>query len=107
MSAQALSRIAVAGFRHASSTRLPTRATLEEFGIGTIQPRLCQGEAMLPAIAGRNLALAGVVEQAGVLGHAVVPLVWAAASASGPVVEDAFEHIMRLLLEELAAASGK
>jgi microcystin degradation protein MlrC len=77
---------------------------LQEFEAGSSQPALARGAAVLPAIAGRNLSLAGCMSELQALGHTVAPLLWAATGASGPVQQDALEQFWQIMLEELRAA---
>ena len=96
-------RIAVGGFQHETNTFAPLPARYEDFAAGGGWPPLSRGEALLPAVAGINLPVAGFAEQATALGHKLLPLTWAATEPSAHVTEDAFERIMGMMLDDLRA----
>jgi len=85
-------KILVAGFQHETNTFAPTRADYQSFLRGEGRPALSRGDEIL-ALAGVNIPIGGFIEQARALGHTVVPLLWAAASPSAHVTEDAYERI--------------
>jgi microcystin degradation protein MlrC len=97
-------RIAVAGFHHETNTFAPTRARYEDFVVADAWPGLTRGEAMFDAVRGANLPVAGFIEAAAAAGHAVVPLLWCAASPSAEVEETAYEQIVAEILERLTGA---
>jgi len=99
-----MARIAVGGFQHETNTFSPQPATLADFLDGGGWPGLLRGPAVLDVTAPMNLPIAGAAAELAALGHAVVPLVWAAATPSGRVEDRAFEAICGGFLEELAAA---
>jgi microcystin degradation protein MlrC len=99
-----MSRIAIGGVQHETNTFAASRATFEDFVRADAWPGLCRGAALLDAVRGINLPIAGFVEQARSDGHALKPLMWCAAQPSGPVTRDAFERIAYILLEDLRAA---
>ncbi len=98
-----MARIAVASFRHETNTFAPHKATLTDFETGYSWPVLTRGADVLPAVKGYNLALAGFVERAAARGHAIAPLLFASANPSAQVTEAAYEAIVQMLFEELAA----
>ncbi len=98
-----MARIAVAGFRHVTNSFSPTLATWDEFERGYSWPPLTRGESLIAALRGYNLDISGFIAEAERLGHTPVPLIWGAASPSGPVTEEAYERIAGLLIEDLEA----
>lgn len=98
-----MARIAVGGFRHETNTFAPTPATWDDFEKGYSWPPLTRGEGLFEAMRGYNLALSGFLEAAA-SGHELVPLLWASASPSGAVLEEVYERIVAMLLEEIEAA---
>ncbi len=86
-------RIAVGGLHHETNSFAPQPATLERFLEADAWPPLLEGEDLPPGVAGRNLAVAGMVEALRAAGATVVPLVWANACPSGPVTREAFEAL--------------
>lgn len=101
-----MARIAVAGFRHETNTFAPHKAALLDFETGYSWPKLTRGADLPPAIEGFNLGISGFVARAEAQGHAVLPLVFASANPSAEVREDAYETIVAMLFEELAAAGA-
>ncbi len=99
-----MSRIAIGGVQHETNTFAATRATFDDFVHADAWPGLCRGAALIEAVKGINLPIAGFIDQARADGHTLKPLVWCSAQPSGPVTRDAFERIAFILLEDLAAA---
>src|SRR6185295_15456725 len=99
-----MSRIAIGGVQHETNTFAASRASFDDFVQADAWPGLCRGAALIEAVKGVNLPIAGFVDQARADGHALKPLVWCSAQPSGPVTRDAFERIAFILLEDLAAA---
>lgn len=94
-------RIAVGGFQHETNTFAPQPATLADFEAPDAWPGLVRGPALFEAVRGINLPAAGFLDAARADGHALVPLTWCSATPSGRVTREAFEHISRLLLDDL------
>ena len=97
-------RIAVGGFHHETNTFAPTKASFEMFRRADGWPGLCRGEAVLADTAGINLPIAGFVEAARASGRSFAPLVWANASPSAQVEEEAFERIAGMMVDDLRGA---
>jgi len=97
-----MSRIAVGGFQHETNTFAPSRATFAEFEKHDGWPGLVRGPDLFAAVADMNLPVTGFIDAARGAGHELVPLVWCSAEPSGPVTEDAFERVSRMILEGLA-----
>jgi microcystin degradation protein MlrC len=102
-SARTVARIAVAGFQHETNSFSPAPADFASFSRTTSWPGLTTGERVRDVTRGMNLAIAGFLETATARGHDAVPLLWANATPSGPVTDDAFERITAILLEGLRA----
>jgi len=94
-------RIAVGGFMHETNTFALTPTRFEDFAVTQQYPGLCSGEAMLSAIAGRNLAAEGFTQVARAAGHTILPLSWCFAQPGGTVTAQAFERIAAELLAPL------
>ena len=103
-----MARIAVGGFQHETNTFAPQRAAFDDFEKHDGWPGLVRGEALLPAVEGMNLPIAGFIAEARPHGHELVPLSWCSAEPSSYVTEDAFERITAMMCGDLAAhmASG-
>ncbi len=99
-------RIAVAGFQHETNTFAPLKATLADFEAPDAWPGLTRGPALFTAVAGINLPMAGFIAEARSLGHTLVPLTWCSATPSAHVTQHAYEHIARLILDDLKAAGA-
>jgi len=98
-----MARIAVGGFQHETNTFAPLKATYEEFARGGGWPGLQRGSAILTAFAGMNIPIAGALKVLRAAGHELVPLVWASATPSAHVTEDAYERIAGMMLDDLKA----
>ena len=101
-----MARIAVGGFQHETNTFSSTPASLADFEAPDAWPGLTRGGAMLEAVAGINLPVAGFVQEARALHHELVPLTWCWAQPSGCVTQAAYEHISALLLDDLRQAGN-
>jgi microcystin degradation protein MlrC len=94
-----MARIAVAGFLHETNTFSPLTTTLKDFSSsGGPYAAFLLGEKML-AYRGKtiNRAFSGFINTIELLGHQVVPLVYAAAEPSNQVASSAFEHISGMI----------
>ena len=99
-----MTRIAVGGFLHETNTFAPTKATYDAFIHGGGWPRMVLG-ADIPKIIRRiNVGLAGFIEAADEKGWELVPTIFAAATPSAHVTEDAFERIAKIMVDGIAAA---
>ncbi|CAG2128857.1 M81 family metallopeptidase [Cupriavidus plantarum] len=87
-----MKRILIAGFQHETNTFAPTKATYESFERGESFPAMRRGDAILE-LRDVNLPVGGFLRRIRTLGHAVQPVIWAGASPSAHVTEDAFERI--------------
>ncbi len=99
-----MARIAIGGLHHETNTFAPLKATYEEFLQGGGWPGIQRGQAFFETFPGMNLPIAGGIEVLGGHGHTLLPLVWAAATPSAHVTEDAYERILGMMLEDLRAA---
>jgi microcystin degradation protein MlrC len=99
-----MTRIAVGGFLHETNTFAPTKATYDDFIHGGGWPRMSLGSDIPRTIRGVNVGLAGFIEAAEERGWELVPTVFAAATPSAHVTEDAFERIARVMVDGIAAA---
>jgi microcystin degradation protein MlrC len=99
-------RIAVGGFLHETNTFAPTKATYADFVHGGGWPSMTQGNDVLKTMRGINVGLAGFIESAEARGWTLVPTIACAASPSAHVTEDAFERIVKVMLEGIAHAGA-
>jgi microcystin degradation protein MlrC len=97
-------RVAVGSIRHAANAASPAQSGWDEIERGCGWPPLARGQKAFDAVKGANLALAGFADEAQAMGHTPVPLLWAAASASAALTDEAFERLAGVLLDELKAA---
>jgi microcystin degradation protein MlrC len=104
MRASIMARIAAGGLQHETNTFAPQPATFDSFLRPGGWPALVEGAALPAAMAGVNLPVGGFIEAARDLGHEIAPLLWAAATPSGRVGEDAFERLAAMLLARLEQA---
>jgi microcystin degradation protein MlrC len=99
-----MTRIAVGAFLHETNTFAPTRATYDDFVHGGGWPSMAHGADVLKVMRKINVGLAGFVEAAEANGWELVPTISAAASPSAHVTKDAFERVMKEMVEGIAAA---
>lgn len=97
-------RIAVGGFLHESHSFAPRPTSWAEFVQPGGFPGLCHGTALIAAVRGSSVPIAGAIAAAEAAGVALVPLAWAIANPAGPVQDEAFERIAALLGAGLSAA---
>ncbi len=98
-----MARIALAGFLHETNTFAPLPTRLEDFthGGGAYACLLIGDEVFRYRGQRINRGVAGFIQRAEVLGHEIVPLVFAAAEPANQVTEEAFETIMGMISEGL------
>src|SRR5436190_13559741 len=99
-----MTRIAVGGFQHETNTFAPTKATYDAFVHGGGLPRMALGDSVLKNVRRINVPLAGFIEAAEAEGWDLVPTIFAGATPSAHVTEDAFERIAKVITDGLASA---
>lgn len=99
-----MARIGIGGFLHETNTFAPSKATLQDFKTGGGWPPLMQGQDMFAGTRNVNIGIAGFIAEAARFGWQLVPTIWAAATPSAHVCEDAFETIAAMLVEGLKQA---
>ena len=99
-----MTRIAVGAFLHETNTFAPTKATYDDFVHGGGWPSMAHGADVLKVMRKINVGLAGFVEAAEANGWELVPTISAAAVPSAHVTNDAFERIMKEMVDGIAAA---
>src|SRR6478752_1799633 len=99
-----MTRIAVGGFLHETNTFAPTKATYDDFVHGGGWPAMAQGPDVLKVMRNINVGLAGFVEQAEAQGWEMVPTISCGASPSARVTRDAYERIVKVMVEGIKAA---
>jgi microcystin degradation protein MlrC len=99
-----MTRIAVGGFLHETNTFAPTKATYHDFVHGGGWPAMAQGDDVLKTMRDINVGLAGFVDEAHANGWEMVPTISCGASPSAHVARDAFERIVTVMVEGVAAA---
>jgi microcystin degradation protein MlrC len=85
-------RILIAGFQHETNTFAPSKATYANFERGEGFPALVRGDDVL-ALRDVNIPAGGFISAAERRGWTLQPVIWAGASPSAHVTEDAFERI--------------
>lgn len=101
-----MARIAIAGFMHETNTFSPVPTTFESFSHVSepLSGILFEKEIREFIEKPLNSAFCGFYQQATALGHDVVPLIKIGeAEPSGQLSEELFNHLLGLVLEELAA----
>lgn len=97
-----MARIAIAGFLHETNTFAGRHTGMEAFLTADAWPALVHGAALLQAVEGANIAIAGFIEEASA--HELLPLLWTSANPSGTVTRDAYEKIWDMLAHNLEQA---
>ncbi|MEQ9488661.1 MAG: M81 family metallopeptidase [Alphaproteobacteria bacterium] len=97
-------RIIVGGFQHETNTFAPTLADFAAFNLGGGWPPLTRGDAIFEVFPPMNIPLGGAMKVFRDAGCDVVPTVWASATPSSFVTEDAFERIAAMILEDIEVA---
>lgn len=100
-----MARIAIGGFQHETNTFAPVKADLDAFRFTAAFPRMPRGERLLEEMEPLNVPIGGFIRSARDAGHDLCPSVWAMATPSAHVSDEAFEHIAGILLEDFAAAA--
>ena len=96
-------RIAVGGFLHETNTFAPTKATYADFVHGGGWPAMAQDD-VLEVMRDINVGLAGFIEAAEARGWELIPTIACGASPSAHVTEDAYERIVKVIVDGIKAA---
>ncbi|MET0185164.1 MAG: M81 family metallopeptidase, partial [Achromobacter sp.] len=96
-------RIAVGGFMHETNTFAPTRADYAAFDGGGGRP-IMRGDDVITLTRGTNNGIAGFVESPEAQAWEIVPTLWAHASPSAHVTQDAFDRIAGELVQAIKDA---
>src|SRR6202022_4221126 len=99
-----MTRIAVGGFLHETNTFAPTKATYDDFVHGGGWPTMEQGPDGLKTMPTLNVGLAGFIKQADTQGWEMVPTISCGASPSAHVTRDAYERIVKVMIDGIKAA---
>ena len=99
-----MTRIAVGAFLHETNTFAPTKATYADFVHGGGWPAMALGDDVLRVMRNINSGIAGFVEQAEAKGWEMVPTISCGASPSAHVTEDAYERIVKVMVEGIRTA---
>ena len=91
----------IAGFQHETNTFAPSLADWEAFNRGDAFPAYIRGQAMQTQFTGVNIPVGGFIDAAKRHGWQLWPSVWAGASPSSYVTQDAFERIAADMLADL------
>src|SRR5207237_69854 len=99
-----MTRVAVCGFLHETNTFAPTKATYDDFVHGGGWPSMTEGAEILKVMRKINVGLAGFIEAAETFGWELAPTIACAASPSAHVTKDAFERVVKVMVDGIAAA---
>jgi microcystin degradation protein MlrC len=100
-----MTRILIAGFQHETNTFAPSLADWAAFTRGDSFPAYMRGPAMVEALRGINIPVAGVIDAARTKGWTLWPSCWAGAIPSSYVTEEAFERVAQSLCDDVHAAA--
>lgn len=99
-----MTRIAVGGFLHETNTFAPTKAAWDDFVHGGGWPAMAFGADVLGVMRGINVGLAGFNQEAEQRGWELIPTIACGASPSAHVTEDAFERVVKIMIDGIAGA---
>src|ERR1700732_3420459 len=99
-----MTRIAVGGFLHETNTFAPTKAVYDAFVRGGGWPPMSHGADVLETMHSINVGLSGFVEAAETNRWELVPTISCGASPSAHVTEDAYERIVKGMVDGIKAA---
>src|SRR5437667_3217121 len=99
-----MTRIAVGGFLHETNTFAPTKATYDALVHGGGWPGMTEGTAVQKTIRNMNAGLAGFIDAAEAKGWDLIPTIACGASPSAHVTRDAFERIVKVMVDGIASA---
>ncbi len=95
-------RVAVGGFYHETNSRAPHYTGLDDFRAY----QFAEQDRLISTFAGTNSEIGGMVDQLTESGHAVAPLVFAAAVPSGMIRRECYDHILQRFLSLLDSAGA-
>src|SRR5712691_1678513 len=99
-----MTRIAVGGFLHETNTFAPTKATYDDFVHGGGWPSMALGSDVLKVMRNINVGLAGFIGAAEANGWELVPTISCGASPCAHVTRDAYERIVKVMVEGIKSA---
>lgn len=91
-------RVLIAGFQHETNTFAPSKAAYRNFEKGEGFPQMARGSEVL-ALREVNIPIGGFIVEADRAGYELLPVIWAGASPSAHVTEDAYERIAQEILD--------
>lgn len=101
-----MSRIAIGGFQHETNTFAPVKADLAAFQYTAAFPRMPRGQRLIDEMEFLNVPIGGFIQAARAAGHQLHPSLWAMATPSAHVTDDAFNHIVDILLDDITTAGS-
>lgn len=96
-------KLLIAMMSHETNTFSPVPTPLTRFGNGAAPP---EGDQALVEVSGRALAMGGMLAVAQAAGAEIVTPIAAGAPPSGPVEDNAYEYICRLICEQASGCDG-
>ena len=97
-------RILIAGFQHETNTFGPSKAAYDNFERGEGFPAMARGAAVLD-LRDVNIPVGGFILASERLGYTLIPVIWAGASPSAHVTQDAYERIAGEIVAAVRAGS--
>ena len=99
-----MTRIAIGGFLHETNTFAPTKAGYDAFMHGGGSASIADAASVLTTMRDINAGQSGFIAAAEANGWDLVPTIACFASPSAHVTEDAFERIVSVMVDRIAAA---
>ncbi|WP_085028673.1 M81 family metallopeptidase [Ensifer aridi] len=92
-------RVAIAGFQQESVTFIERQTTLEEFRIVETS-----GQALIDEYRSTNMGIGGMIETCEREDAEIIPLFFTTGGAAGPTSDEAYDHYVERLVEDLRSA---
>jgi microcystin degradation protein MlrC len=99
-----MARIAIGGFQHETNTFSPHKADLAAFENVASFPRMPEGQTLIDEMDGLNVSISGFISAAKLHQHELVPSVWAMATPSAHVTDEAFDTVVGRILDGIRSA---
>ncbi|KXO73898.1 M81 family metallopeptidase [Brucella anthropi] len=96
-------KIGIGGFQHETNTFAPGTTGWAEFNTPGGWPPLTLGGAILEVMRGRNLPIAGMIDEAISQNVEFQPLIWCQAEPGGTVERLAYERVVTLFLDAISS----
>ncbi|WP_108660321.1 M81 family metallopeptidase [Acuticoccus kandeliae] len=102
-----MTRVALFGLQHETNTFLPTLTGWDDFLTPGGWPKMSIGADVPAGLAGSRIASTGALAEAARAGVDIAPVFWAIALPSGTVEDAAFDRLVEIIVDGVAAAHAE